>query len=116
LGVEFPGRQLVGERMAFKLTEAAVRNAKPGNKDRKLFDERGVYLVKVLIAFSAVFLAALLLYMTTIAFDEFFMYLQALPGTTQRLFAAGTSVLTSLVLSLAILRKRRAGRLPGDEQ
>jgi hypothetical protein len=31
--------------MASKLTEVAVRNAKPDAKDYKLYDERGMYLL-----------------------------------------------------------------------
>lgn len=73
-------------------------------------------MIKVLIAFSAVCFTALLLYMTTIAFDEFWLYLQTLPATTVRLFTSGTIVLLSLIVSLAVSRKRRAGRLAGDEQ
>jgi hypothetical protein len=71
---------------------------------------------KVLMVCSAFLFTALLLYMTTIAFDEFFMYLWALPGTIQRLFVSGTIILLSLIVFLAVSRKRRSGRLPGDEQ
>jgi hypothetical protein len=71
---------------------------------------------KVLMFFSAFLFTALLLHMTTIAFDEFFRYLWALPGTIQRLFASGTILLLSLIVFLVVSRKHRAGRLPGDEQ
>lgn len=97
-----------------------LANCRPGIDARQQFHvavHSGVEMTKVLIALSAVCFAALLLYMTTGVFGEVFMYLQALPATTLRLLFSGSIVLLSLiVLSFAVSRKRRAGRLPGNEQ
>jgi hypothetical protein len=72
---------------------------------------------QVLIVLSAVLLAALLLYTTTSLFDGILVYLQALPAATLHVVFSGAMVLLSvIVLTWAILRKRRAGQMPRDEQ